>query len=153
MPSTPELPLLAFTCRSASFRFSRSHTSSISRSVLAGLSDPLVATDDSVSSPATPRASPVSAEEKSSFIWIFCCLSPVRLMAYSPLRHSYATHRLEAGADLRTIQVLLGHRKIEHTTVYLHLSRKHLTAVANPLDTIDLSSPESFKLSRKLPKR
>jgi hypothetical protein len=38
--------------------------------------------------------------------------------------------------NLRTIQVLLGHRKIERTTIYLRLSRKHLTAVANPLDTI-----------------
>src|ERR1019366_8043852 len=42
-------------------------------------------TGDSVSSPATPRAAPVSAEEKSSTIWIFRCLSSVRLMAYSPL--------------------------------------------------------------------
>lgn len=68
------------------------------------------------------------------------------------LRHSYATHLLEAGADLHTIQRLLGHRKLEHTIVYLHLSRQHLTAVANPLDTLTVSSPESSPRSRKLQK-
>src|SRR5215813_2669550 len=85
IPSTPGLPLLAFTCRNAAFRFSRSHTSSINRFVLAGLSVPFVALDDSVSSLPAFRASPVSADEKSSSSWIFCCWSSLRLMAYWPL--------------------------------------------------------------------
>ena len=69
------------------------------------------------------------------------------------LRHCNATHLLEAGTDLRTIQILLGHAKLEHTAVYLHLSKKHLTAVANPLDTIAVSNPDDSKRSRKLQKR
>jgi site-specific recombinase XerD len=68
------------------------------------------------------------------------------------LRHCYATHLLEAGTDLRTIQMLLGHAKLEHTAVYLHLSQKHLTAVANPLDTISVSNSDDIKRSRKLQK-
>jgi site-specific recombinase XerD len=100
------------------------------------------------------RTRRVHSEEPISdkTVWIACSEAAHRAgirkrVTPHTLRHSWATHLLEAGTDLRTIQVLLGHDDLETTAQYLHLSQRHLQTVTNPLDTLTLSSSEN--LSRR----
>lgn len=87
-------------------------------------------------------------------VWIACSEAARRAgiskrVTPHTLRHSWATHLLEAGTDLRTIQVLLGHGDLETTAQYLHLSQRHLQAVMNPLDSLSLSSVQNISRTFK----
>jgi len=92
--------------------------------------------------PGEPRGQGEHLTDKS--VW-YACAEAARHAGLkkrvSPhmLRHSFATHLLEDGADLPTIQMLLGHADLEATSIYLHLSRRHLEKTVNPLEHLSIS--------------
>jgi len=69
----------------------------------------------------------------------------IKQVSAHTLRHSFATHLLETGYDIRTIQELLGHRSIQTTMIYTHVAKKNILGVRSPLD--DKISPYSTGLS------
>jgi site-specific recombinase XerD len=52
------------------------------------------------------------------------------------LRHTFATHHLESGTDVRTLQMILGHSSLRTTSLYLHVSTERIQAATSPLDTL-----------------
>jgi site-specific recombinase XerD len=108
--------------------------------------------------PATINGSRADQPITPKMLWEACREAAPRAGMTKPvrphlLRHSFATPRLEGGADLPTVQALLGHADLKPTSIYLHMSERHLKAAGTPLDKAELSSPDQGKRSRRLHKR
>ena len=68
-------------------------------------------------------------------------------VTFHSLRHGFATNLLEAGVDIRTIQILMGHSSISTTSRYLHIARKNLGILKSPLDLLYVLNPKSLTKS------
>ena len=108
--------------------------------------------------PGTVNGSRADKPVTAKMLWEACREAAQRAgitkhVAPHLLRHSFATHLVEGGADLPTVQTLLGHADLKPTSIYLHLSERHLKAAGTPLDDAELSSPDQVKRSRRLIKK
>jgi site-specific recombinase XerD len=61
----------------------------------------------------------------------------IKNVSVHSLRHSFATHMLEGGTDIRTIQRLLGHRSLSSTMIYTHVAKNYVNQAGSPLDSLD----------------
>jgi len=86
---------------------------------------------------ASARGTHLSLEVARTALRLACAQAGIaRRITPHVIRHCFATHMLEAGAELRIIQVLLGHRSIRTTTRYAHVSAEMISNALSPLDCL-----------------
>ena len=99
----------------------------------------------------TKAGEPYTAGSIRNFLRKSCKKAGIRkVVTPHTLRHSYATHLLENGVDIRYIQVLLGHSRPETTMVYTHVAKKDMLAIESPLDTMVKTFMETDNGDKKL---
>ena len=90
------------------------------------------------SSPRSSLARPMYASAVNAFCHqLRKKLGMGKRLSAHVMRHSFATHLLDAGVNLRTIQILLGHAKLETTARYLHVADTAVRATTSPLELLD----------------
>ena len=89
--------------------------------------------------PGMNPVNPLSTRQLNRFVKLACEEARIdKRVSMHTLRHSFATHLLEQKVDIRVIQVLLGHQKLNNTARYAHVATKTLTEVTSPLDALTL---------------
>jgi site-specific recombinase XerD len=83
--------------------------------------------------------SPLTINRTCREVRLQCGIS--KPVAPHSLRHAFAVHLLEAGTDLRTIQLLLGHRNLSTTAQYLLIATSKVCATASPLESLHIIAP------------
>ena len=90
--------------------------------------------------PGMDLIDPLSTRQLNRFVKFAADAAKIdKRVSMHTLRHSFATHLLEQKVDIRIIQVLLGHQKLNNTARYAHVATKTLTEVTSPLDALTLT--------------